>query len=288
MADLIHGPDRQTLQPLLPPPPGACDCHAHLYGPFSRFPLDPSKGDGPDTSYEDYRAMLDVLGIDRAVLVQARDYGSVDPVTWDAIARSDGRCRGITMLSPEALDDNQNVLVDGGFCGVRLSSFSKTMFGPSLLETYVPQVRELGWVILFHLQNIDEMVELAPRLRALGVPVLIDHLGRIDGSQNLDHPGFKALLALLRETDHCWAKICSWYRLSKAVTPYDDMAPFAKTLIETRADRLVWGSNWPHPNSPVAIPNDGTLLDQFMGWAGDDATRQQILVDNPAALFGFV
>ena len=97
----------------------------------------------------------------------------------------------------------------------------------------------------------------------------------------------QALLALLRETDHCWSKICSWYRLSRAGAPYDDMAPFAETLIEVRPDRLVWGSNWPHPNSPVSIPNDGFLLDQLMGWAGDDATRQKILVDNPARLFGF-
>ncbi|MDA1327212.1 MAG: amidohydrolase family protein [Proteobacteria bacterium] len=287
MANLIHGPDRQPIPPINPPPRCACDCHAHLYGPFSLFPIDPAKGDGPDTSFEDYRAMLDVLGIDRAVLVQARDYGGIDPVTLDAIARSGGRCRGIAMLSPEALDDNLDILIEGGFRGIRLSTFSKSMFGPQMLDLYLPRLRELGWIILFHLRNIDEMIELAPRLRALDVPVMIDHLGRIDGSQPLDHPGFQALLDLLRETDHCWAKICSWYRLSKLGTPYDDMAPFARALIETRPDRLVWGSNWPHPNSPVAIPNDGFLLDQLMGWAGDDATRQKILVDNPATLFGF-
>ena len=287
MADLIHGPDRQPLPPLKPPPRGACDCHAHLYGPFSLFPIDPAKGDGPDTGYQDYRGMLDVLGIDRAVLVQARDYGGVDPVTLDAIARSGGLFRGITTQSPEALDDNLDILVDGGFCGIRLSSFSKTIFGPAMLETYLPRLREIGWVILIHLQNIDEMVELAPRLRSLDVPVVVDHLGRIDGSQPMDHPGFQTLLALLRETDHCWSKICSWYRLSRAGAPYDDMAPFGETLIEVRPDRLVWGSNWPHPNSPVSIPNDGFLLDQLMGWAGDDATRQKILVDNPARLFGF-
>lgn len=287
MAALIHGPDRQPLPPTMIPPPGSCDCHAHLYGPFSRFPIDPAKGDGPDTSCEDYQAMLDVLGIERAVLVQARDYGTVDPVTLDAIARSGGRFRGITMLSPEALDENRDTLLEGGFRGIRLSSFSKTQFGPSMLDEYLPRLRELGWVVLFHLKNIDEMVELAPRLRALDVSVVIDHLGRIDGSQPMDHPGFQALLALLRETDHCWAKICSWYRLSKVGSPYDDMAPFAEALIQARPDRLVWGSNWPHPNSPVAIPKDGFLLDQLMGWAGDDATRRRILVDNPATLFGF-
>ena len=287
MAALIHGPDRQPLPPVTQPPPGTCDCHAHLYGPFSKFPIDPDKGDGPDVCLEDYRAMLTVLGIDRAVLVQARDYGSIDPVTLDALARSNGRFRGIAMMSPQALDENKEILAEGGFCGIRLSSFSKTVFNPALLETYLPQIRELGWVILLHLTNIEEMVDLAPRLRRLDVPVMIDHLGRITGSQPIKHPGFQALLALLRETDHCWAKICSWYRLSQVGLPYTDMTQFAQALIEARTDRLVWGSNWPHPNSPVSIPNDGLLLDQMMNWSGDDATREQILVNNPARLFGF-
>ena len=285
--DLINGPDFDPAPPTIKPPPGACDTHAHLYGPFDRFPIDPSRGDGPDVSMEDYTAMLDAIGIDRAVLVQARDYGAIDPVTTDAIERSNGRVRGITMMSPEALDDNVDRLVATGYCGIRLSSFSHIRYRTDLLEAFAPRLRELGWVALIHLGTIDEMIDLAPRIRALPIPVMIDHMGRSKSGQGIQNPGFQALLELLRDGDNCWSKICSWYRLSETGMPYDDMRPYADALIEMRPDRLVWGSNWPHPNSPVAIPNDGTLLDQFMEWAGDDSTRRQILVDNPERLFGF-
>lgn len=286
-ADLIHGPDWNPEPPKLRPPLGACDTHAHLYGPFDRYPIDPSKGDGPDVSVDDYTAMLDAIGIDRAVLVQARDYGGIDPVTLDAVARSNGRFRGVAMMSPAALDENAERLVAHNFCGIRLSSFSHIEFRTDLLESFAPRLKELGWVALIHLGSIDEMIELAPRIEKLSIDVMIDHLGRPESGRGVDTPGFQALLALLRDTENCWSKICSWYRMSEGGTPYQDMRPYAESLIEVRPDRLVWGSNWPHPNSPVAIPNDGALLNQFMKWAGDDSTRRQILVDNPAALFGF-
>jgi predicted TIM-barrel fold metal-dependent hydrolase len=286
-ADLIHGPDKEPRPATIEPPPGACDTHAHLYGPFDRFPIDPAKGDGPDVSAQDYIAMLDTIGIDRAVLVQARDYGGIDPVTLDAIRRSNGRFRGITMLSPEALDRNIQTLVTNGFVGIRLSSFSHVQFRTDLLEEYAPRLAELGWVALIHLDSIDEMFDLAPRIRALPIDVIVDHMGRPRSDQGTNSPGFQALLSLLRDGDNCWSKICSWYRLSETGSPYDDMRPFAEALIDIRPDRLVWGSNWPHPNSPVTIPNDGDLFNQFMEWAGDDSTRRQILTDNPAQLFGF-
>jgi len=150
-----------------------------------------------------------------------------------------------------------------------------------------PLMEDLGWAILIHLTDIEEIIELAPRIRKLSANILFDHLARVRSHNTVESPGFQTLLALLRDTDHCWAKICSWYRLSASGAPYDDMTPYARALIETRPDRLVWGTNWPHPNSYVAIPNDGDLLDQFMNWAADEQIRQQILVENPARLFGF-
>ena len=113
-------------------------------------------------------------------------------------------------------------------------------------------------------------------------------IGRVRGGEGVGHPGFQALLALLGDAGNVWAKLSSWYRLSDQGPPYDDMTPIAKALIEARADRIVWGTNWPHPimwDDPM--PNDGDLFDQFMDWAGDDATRRRILVDNPAVLYGF-
>ena len=135
-----------------------------------------------------------------------------------------------------------------------------------------------------HLAARGEDVIVAPGAEVpVGGKVL-----RVRGGQGVDHPGFQALLSLLRETDHGWAKLASWYRLSDQGPPYDDMTPLARALIAARRDRIVWGTNWPHPilwDHPM--PNDTDLFDQFMEWCGDDATRKQILVDNPAQLYGF-
>ena len=287
MTDLINGPDWKPKKPKIKPPPLSCDTHAHLYGPFARFPIDPDKGDGPDTSFEQYRAMLEVLGIERAVLVQARDYGGIDPTTVDAIERSEGRIRGVTAMPRDSLENHLNFLVEKNFCGIRLSSFSPGAVRLDQLEVMAPLMEELGWAILIHLTDIEEIIELAPRIKKLSANILFDHLARVRNHNTLDSAEFQTLLSLLRDTDHCWAKICSWYRLSESGAPYDDMAPYAEALIAARPDRLVWGTNWPHPNSYVPIPNDGELLNQFMGWAGDVKTRQQSLVNNPARLFGF-
>ena len=287
MNNLINGPDWKPKNPKIPPPPLTCDTHAHLYGPFSLFPINQSKGDGPETSYEQYKNMLDVLGIERSILVQARDYGGIDPVTVDAIERSNGSIRGIAAMPLEALEKNLEFLISKNFCGIRLSSFSPGAIRLDELERVAPLMKELGWTTLIHLTKIDEIRELAPRVRNLSNNILFDHLARVRGADSTNSPSFLTLIELLKDTDHCWAKICSWYRLSVLGAPYEDMTPFAQRLIKTRPDRLVWGTNWPHPNSMVPIPNDGTLLDQFMGWANDEKTQQQILVDNPAHLFGF-
>ena len=139
-----------------------------------------------------------------------------------------------------------------------------------------------------HVTGAAEFAELAPRLRRLPVDFVIDHLGRVRGGEGVGHPGFQALLGLLRDSDRCWAKISSWYRLSDQGPPYDDMRPLAEALIAARPDRILWGTNWPHPILWQGVmPNDGDLLNQFMGWAGDAAMYEQILVDNPARLYGF-
>lgn len=177
---------------------------------------------------------------------------------------------------------------EGGIRGIRLSTMLKGAIGTDQLETMAARIKQYGWHIVIHLDKVDEIVELEPRLRQLPVDIVIDHLGRVRGGQGVEQAGFQALLSLLREADNCWAKLSSWYRLSDQGAPYGDMTPLATALIAARRDRIIWGSNWPHPILwDYPMPNDGDLLDQFMGWAGDDATRKQILVDNPATLYGF-
>ena len=283
------GPDYDTRAPKIAPPPKSCDTQAHVFGPASRFPYAEGRGyTPPDCPVDHFIGLLDCLGLERGVIVHGSAHGSDNRVTLDGIASYPDRLRGVAVIAPDAPDSELEALAAGGIRGIRFSTMLKGAVGTDQLERMAGRVRGLGWHLVIHVDQAREIAELAPRLRRLGMDVVIDHLGRVRGGQGVDHPGFRALLDLLRTTETCWVKISSWYRLSDQGPPYDDMTPLAKALIEARPDRVIWGSNWPHPILwDGAMPNDGDLLDQFMAWAGDDATRQQILVDNPAALYGF-
>jgi predicted TIM-barrel fold metal-dependent hydrolase len=283
------GPDFDIRTPKVKPPPNACDTQAHVFGPASQFPYAEGRGyTPPDCPIEAYLRLLDTLGFDRGVIVHGSAHGSDNRVTLHGIAAAPDRLRGVAVVDPAISDNELEAMALGGIRGIRLSTMLKGGFGTEHLETLADRIKGLGWHIVVHLNEVAEIVELEPRIRRLPVDVVIDHLGRVRGGDGASHPGFQALLSLLRRSDTVWAKLSSWYRLSDLGPPYDDMSPLAKALIEARTDRIIWGSNWPHPilwDHPM--PNDGDLFDQFMGWAGDDATQKQILVDNPAKLYGF-
>ena len=283
------GPDYETRAPKIAPPPKSCDTQAHVFGPVSRFPYAEGRGyTPPDCPVDLFIRMLDRLGIERGVIVHGSAHGSDNRVTLDGIAQYPDRLRGVAVIAPDAPDSELETLAEGDIKGLRFSTMLKGAVGTDHLERLAERVRGLGWHLVIHVDQAREIAELAPRLRRLGMDVVIDHLGRVRGGQGVNHPAFRALIDLLRTTDTCWVKLSSWYRLSDQGPPYDDMTPLAEALIASRPDRVIWGSNWPHPILwEGAMPNDGDLLDQFLGWAGDDATRKQILVDNPAVLYGF-
>jgi 2-pyrone-4,6-dicarboxylate lactonase len=288
MIDSCQPPDPNPTKPKIAPPPGAVDTHAHIYGPFDRFPLSDKRGyTPPDCRFETYCGMLAALGVERAVIVQGSANGLNQAVTLDAVARSEGRFRGVTIARPETTDAEIDALVGRGICGLRLSTLLEGGLTAKFFERMTARAKELGWLIQIHVRNIDEFTALAPMIKAANVNILIDHLGRPRSGQGINCPGFQILLAALRNNDHLWVKICSWYRLSAGGPPYEDMRPYVDALIDARPDRLVWGTNWPHPNITIPMPNDGFLLDQFMRWAGDAALHRQILCDNPAILYGF-
>jgi predicted TIM-barrel fold metal-dependent hydrolase len=194
----------------------------------------------------------------------------------------------VAVVDPDISESGLGVLNDGGMSGIRLSTMLKGAVGSDQLMPMAEKIKHLGWHIVLHVNDSREIAELEDLLRALPVPIVIDHLSRVRGGQGIDYVGFQALLKLMRETDHVWTKISSWYRLSDQGPPYDDMTPLARELIETRAERVLWGTNWPHPILwDYPMPNDTDLFDQFMDWAGDDDTRRQILVTNPETLYGF-
>jgi predicted TIM-barrel fold metal-dependent hydrolase len=282
-------PDFNTRKPNMSVPRGACDTHAHIFGPMDRYPPKQDRRyDPPDATITRYRTMLGALGVERGVLVQSSAYGADNRVLLDGLAAAGENFRGIALLTPDVTTEQLERLHDSGIRGLRVSTLQYSAAGVADMEALSRRVGDLGWVMLVHLQHIRELPVITPIIPKLSTPLVIDNFGRVRGDDGIDDPEFQSLLRLFEREKNCWVKLCSFYRLSDAGPPdYSDMEPFTRALIDTCPDRLIWGTNWPHPNCPVAIPNDGDLFDILFGWIGDEAVRHKILVDNPVKLFGF-
>jgi predicted TIM-barrel fold metal-dependent hydrolase len=268
-------------------PRGAVDCHAHVFGPVSRFPFSSERSYTPeDCTVEQYEALLATLGVDRCVLVQGGPHGIDNAATLDAIARLGARARGVAVIRPGLGRPALQALHEGGMRGCRMSTVVKGGAGFEHLEALAAETGPLGWHLVLHLRDSHELCALAPRLMTLDVPFVVDHLGHVLGDEGVDAPGFEALLGLL-ETGRCWVKLASLYRSSSQPAPYRDMLPMIHRVIAERPDRTLWGSNWPHPIFKGAMPNDGDLVDLLPLWAPDEQARRLLLVDNPTALYGF-
>ena len=271
-------------------PAGTTDCHCHVFADPARYPLAAGRSYTPPLcTLDDYVAMCHTLGIDRTVQVNASVYGFDNSVTLDLIAKlGQDKARGVAGVAPDATAADIARLHEGGFRGVRLSTKVKGYGGTDVIETMAAQVRPFGWHLQLHMARSAELAELEPRLMKLAVPLVFDHLGSTRGNEGVNAPGFQALLRILKSRDDAWVKISSWYRRSDAGAPdYADMKPLAQALVEARADRCVWGTNWPHPECDVAMPNDGDLVDLFCDWVPHRAARERIFVANPAQLYGF-
>ena len=283
---------RSCLAPLAPTKPssqiprGLVDTHCHIVGPEGMFPFAEGRSyTPPDAPLEDYLALRNALSIERSVIVQPGAHGFDNRVTLDALAHLGGAALGIAVVP---IDISDAALVDlhaGGIRGVRLSSMLRGEAGLDGFDTFARRVAPLGWQIVLHLHEADELLDLEAAIRGAPVPVVVDHMARATGERGVGSPAFQCLLRLLRDCSYCWTKVCSWYRLSSR-PDWSDMAPLARAVLETAADRVLWGSNWPHVlmfDPPV--PNDAALLDWFLDVAGPDARR--VLVDNPVRLYDF-
>ncbi len=279
-------PDPDTRTPSYRVPPGACDAHCHVFGPADRFPYAPDRAyTPPDAPYEDLVRLHRVLGVERAVIVHASCHGSDMRVTLDAIARSGGAVRGVAVVDPGVTDADLAALDAGGIRGVRFN-FVKHLGGMpdmAFFDRVLAQVEPLGWHVVLHL-DAEDVVELAPRIARIRVPFVIDHMGRVKAKNGLDQAPFRQLLELMRNP-LAWVKICGAERVSSAGAPFRDALPFARALVEAAPDRVLWGTDWPHPNVAGDMPNDGDLVDLLAEAVGDEAVRRRVLVDNPARLY---
>jgi 2-pyrone-4,6-dicarboxylate lactonase len=232
--------------------------------------------------------MLATIGFSRAVLVQGGAHGIDNRVTLDAIALDYEHRRGVAVIPPGLRGDQLAMLNAGGIRGVRLSTMVGGGIDFSHLARLAGEVHELEWHVVLHFKAASELVDVVPVLEKIRNPFVLDHMARITAAEGVNSDPFRALLRLL-DTDRCYVKLASLYRLSSEPYPHRDMLPMIHAVVAARPDRVIWGSNWPHPiHYHGEMPNDGDLVDLIPLWVPDPADQQRMLVDNPAALYDFV
>jgi 2-pyrone-4,6-dicarboxylate lactonase len=281
-------PEADTRKPDTVLPPLACDAHCHVFGPVDRFPYAENRSyTPPEATVADFRRLQSVLGTERAVIVQATCHGTDNAAMLDAIATSNGRYRGIAMVDESFTERDYQELHDGGVRGARFS-FARHLSGPpdfGPIGRIADIIAGLGWHLVLYLEA-EDVIANADALRRLPVPIVIDHMARIRPEQGVGQEAFQLLLGFL-EDEKFWVKISGAERLSDMNPSYDDVVPFAQALIEAAPDRIIWGTDWPHPNMIKTMPNDGDLVDLLARYVGAADMLKRIVVDNPARLYGF-
>lgn len=268
-------------------PAGAADCHTHVFD--SRYPLVPERGyTPPDSTLDDMLHMHSQIGIERVVFTQPSVYGTDNSAILDAMGEIPERARAVAALDPAVTDDELADLDGRGVRGVRLNldNVGGMPMELSDVPTLASRMTEIGWHLEFLFTGSD-LPELAPLLRSLPCPVSIGHFGYMPATAGVSHPPFQTLLELVRE-GRTWVKLSAPNRLGVGdLPPWDEVVPMAHALIEARPDRMLWATDWPHPNRYGDQPDDADLIEQLELWAPDPELRRQILVDNPVALYRF-
>jgi predicted TIM-barrel fold metal-dependent hydrolase len=281
----IPAPDPNPIAPSYTPPPGACDAHCHIFGPGDCFPYAPGRRyTPPDAPKEKLRALHAHLGLSRAVLVQASCHGTDNRAMLDAIATSQGAWRGVGMVPPEVTDADLKALHAGGVRGARFNFVRHLGGAPDLavVTRIAGRIAAFGWHLVLHL-DAEDILTYQQFLDGLKIPFVIDHMGRVKAGEGLAQEPFRRLLGLM-QSPLAWVKISGPERVSSTGAPFQDAVPFAAALAAAAPDRVLWGTDWPHPNVRE-MPNDGHLVNLFAMACADEAVRRKILVDNPTRLY---
>lgn len=275
-------------KPRLALPPYACDTHFHVFGPQRRFPFAADRSYTPDgdAPKEALFALHRHLGISRGVVVQSAAHGFDNAAAADLIASAKGQYLGVALVPVEASSGALEALHAQGFRGARFHYMAHMGAATPVDEVvaFSKKLAPLGWHLQIHL-DAALLPELGPKLAQSAVPVVIDHMGRIDASQGLDQKPFRDLLRLL-ENHSFWVKVSGSERISRQPSPWPDAAPFARKLVAEHGDRALWGTDWPHPNLKE-VPDDGVLVDLIAAMAPTAAEQRALLADNPQRLYGF-
>ncbi len=289
--DWYSGPSK----PQFKLPAGAVDAHCHVFGPSDVFPYAPERKYTPcDASKEQLFALRDHLGFDKNVIVQATCHGTDNRALVDALVNSGGKARGVATVGHDVTDAELQALHAAGVRGTRFNFVKRLAdFTPrEVLQDIAARIAPLGWHIVIYFEAVD-LPELYDFFTALPTTLVVDHMGRPDVTKPVDGPEFALFLKMMREHTNIWSKVTCPERLSEGGPPalngeqhaYRDVVPFARKLVESFPDRVLWGTDWPHPNLKNHMPDDGLLVDFIPSIAPTAELQQKLLVDNPMKLY---
>lgn len=275
-------------KPAFVPPPGAVDAHCHVFGPAAEFPFAPQRKYTPcDAGRNQLFALRDFLGFDRNVIVQATCHGNDNRAMVDALRHSDGRARGVASVAPDVSDAELRDMHAAGVRGTRFNFVRRLVdvTPHDVLESIAARIAPLGWHVVVYFEAAD-LPGLLGLFDAIPTDIVVDHMGRPDVGEPVDGPGFERFVRLMQDNPRVWSKVSCPERLSKSGPDgYDDVVPFARRVVETFPDRVLWGTDWPHPNMKSHMPDDGKLVDYVPRIATTPELQRKLLVDNPMRLY---
>lgn len=281
-------PDPNPKKPKLSLPPLACDAHCHVFGPSDKFPYHPtSTYEPPDASKESLKQQHDAIGIERAIIVQASCHGPDNRAMLDAIKwRGDQYWRGVCIANDSFTDAEFEELHYGGVRGVRFNFVKHLGGAPDLhaMKNVLERVKQFGWHLVIHV-NAEDIIEYESFFSQFSdMQIIVDHMARVPTDLGTEQPAFKVLLEFMQK-ENWWVKVSGSERISKAGPPFYDAIPYAQKLIKIAPDRVIWGTDFPHPNIKEHMPNDGDLVDLLGLFTDDKDQIKKILVDNPNRLY---
>lgn len=275
-------------KPAFRPPAGAVDAHCHVFGPAARFPFAPERKYTPyDAPKEKLFALRDFLGFSRNVIVQATCHGRDNRALLDALVTAGDKARGVGVVGPDISMDELKAFDEMGMRAVRFN-FVRRLVDWTPRDVFLrvaDKIAPLGWHVVVYFEAAD-LAELTPFFKSIPTVVVVDHMGRPDVRKGVDHPDFQRFVDLLAENKNIWSKVSCPERLSVQGPPrYDDVVPFAHKIVTQFPDRVLWGTDWPHPNMTTHMPDDGALVDFVPRIATTEALQKELLVDNPMRLY---
>jgi 2-pyrone-4,6-dicarboxylate lactonase len=274
-------------KPKYQPPAGAVDAHCHVFGPEAKFPYAPERKYTPcDAPKEKLFALRDFLGFDKNVIVQASCHSKDNRAMVDALESSGGRAKGVAFVGEEVSDGELQWMQRAGVKGVRFNFVKRLVdFTPrDVLTRIAARIAPLGWHIVVYFEMRD-LPELEPFFTSLPTTVVVDHMGTPEVSKGVDHPDNQRFHALIARHGNFRVKVTCPERMSLTGPPYDDVVPFGRALVDRFPDRVIWGTDWPHPNMRKVAPDDGMLVDYIARVAPSAREQQALLVDNPMRLY---